>query len=105
RPTVARPSGRNATTRRNSPPRKYVQNDGNRSDRLVSAHDTASDPITGPSSVARPPIATPTRNAMDGTTPTSAGEMIPTTGANSAPPIAANSAATVYARTLTSAGS
>ena len=66
---------------------------------------TAIDPSTGPRSVARPPIATPMRNPIDGTTPTSAGEMIPTIGTNSAPPTAAMNAATAYATTLTLAGS
>ena len=70
-----------------------------------SGEATATEPSTGPSRVARPPIATPTRKPMEGTTPTSAGEMIPTIGTNRAPPTAAKTAATTYAKTLTRTGS
>ena len=54
--------------------------DGKRSENRVCAQATPIAPSTGPSSVARPPSATPIRNAIDGTTPTSAGEMMPTIG-------------------------
>ncbi|SLH62323.1 Uncharacterised protein [Mycobacteroides abscessus subsp. abscessus] len=61
---------------------------------MVCAHATPIAPSTGPSSVVRPPIATPIRKAIEGTTPMSAGEMMPTIGVNSAPAIPAKNAAT-----------
>ena len=51
-------------------------------------------PRTGPSRVARPPIATPIRKAIDGAMPMADGEMIPTIGTNSAPAMPAANAAT-----------
>ena len=69
------------------------------------ANATPRAPSTGPSTVARPPIATPMRNAMEGATPTSAGEMMPTIGTNSAPAMPASTAARTYTAVLRAAGS
>ncbi len=51
----------------------------------MPAQATAIAPSTGPSSVVRPPIATPMSIPIEGTMPTSFGETMPTIGTNSAP--------------------
>ena len=60
---------------------------------MVCAQATAIAPSAGPNNVARPPIATPMTKAIEGTTPTLAGEMIPTIGTNNAPAMPAIAAA------------
>ena len=59
----------------------------------MPAQATAIAPSTGPSSVVRPPIATPIRKPIEGTMPTSFGETMPTIGTNSAPAMPAMNAA------------
>ena len=72
---------------------------------LDFAQLTMTAPAAAHASAVRPPSATQMTISIDGTIPSSAGEMIPTTGTNSAPARPAMPAASTYATSLMRAGS
>ncbi|GGU05309.1 hypothetical protein GCM10010208_31780 [Actinomadura livida] len=69
----------------------------------MCAQLSSTPPRTAPPSEYRPPIATATTSSIDGTTPSSEGEMMPTTGTYSAPAMPAMAAETANAMVFTAA--